>query len=322
LAEEKGEGISLSASYVVEGDLTEKQIEADVAQYLGWCSHGLPFRLHDVNEQLTGADKMSDVTVPIYIQFKKSTGLRAIASHPIKRRLNESSLQAIRRFRAHHELPDDPTLYFELRKLAEGATDFQHNILLAHHCPPSSYAIYVAPLHLNRRAYYDELCAGPRFLDDPWDWQFTELMTGWGFGAWLSRFDRQPFLRNHVSIPPHQQVNDHHHHYAYSTAGDSITWHSGEILERGTSRLSDFLTLRTRQLLSQEYDLPSPEQGLDVARQFLKTVEGPLDVFLDGDGPLDQLHNYGRWLWKEHGIRQILLLGRRDILTEIRSVRK
>lgn len=312
----------MGTSYIIEGDLTESQIEADVAQYLGWCSPDLPFRLHDVSEQLTGADKMSNVAVPIYIQFKKSTGLLPIGTHSLKRRANESQLQAIRRFRAHHGLPDNPTLFFELRKRAKGATDFQHNILLSHHCPPSSFAIYVAPLDLNRRTYSEELCAGPRFLSDPWEWQFAELISSWGLGAWLSRFDRQPFLRNHVSIPPHEQVSDHRHHYAYSTAGDSVTWHSPELLERGTSRLSDFMSLRTRQLLSAGYDLPSPEQGLEVANRFLRSIDEAPGILADGDGPIDRLHQYGVWLWKVHGIRQILLLGRRDELEEIRSLRK
>jgi hypothetical protein len=145
--------------------------------------------------------------------------------------------------------------------------------LLSHHRPPSSYAIYVAPLHLDRRVYYDELCAGPRFLSDPWDWQFTELTTSWNLSAWLSRFDRQPFLRNHVSIAPHEAVTDHRHHYAYSEAGDSVTWHSPEVLERGTSRLSDFMSLRTRQLLSPGYELPSAEQGLEIASHFQRTAD-------------------------------------------------
>ncbi len=109
----------MSASYVIEGDLTEDQIEADVAQYPGWRAHDLPFRVHDVNEQLTGADKMCDVVDPIYIQFKKSTGLHSVESLPIKPRSSESALQEIRRFRAGHDLPDNPTLFFELRKQAK-----------------------------------------------------------------------------------------------------------------------------------------------------------------------------------------------------------
>lgn len=43
----------------------------------------MPFRLHNGDKQLTGADKLYDVTVPIYIQCKESLGLRSIESRPI-----------------------------------------------------------------------------------------------------------------------------------------------------------------------------------------------------------------------------------------------
>jgi len=312
----------LKESYVIKGNLTEAQIEADVAQYLGWCSVDLPFRLHDVDEQLTGADKMSDVAVPIYIQFKKSTGLRPLATHPIKPRKNESPLQSIRRFREHHQLPDDPTLFFELRRRAENAIDLQHNILLAHHLPPFSYAIYVAPLHLNRKDYFEELFRAPRYLETPWDMRYANLRSGWKLASWLSRFDRQPFLRNHVSIPPHQKVDHHNHHYAYSTAGCSVTWHSGEIVESRTSRLSDFLSRRTRELLSLDYELPSPEQGLIAARRSLNSLNIFEEEILKGGEPLEQLLRYGQWLWNGHGIRQILMLGNREQLQATRSLQE
>lgn len=309
----------MSATYLIAGDLTERQIEADVAQYLGWCAEGMPFRLHDVNEQLTGADKLCDVTVPIYIQFKKSMGLRSFASQPIKRRVNESGLQAIRRFRALHDLPDDPTLFFELRKRAEHAADLQHNILLEHNRPPASHAIYVAPLYLDRRTYFEDLCHGPRFLADPWEWRESQILHGWWIRTWLSRFDRQPFLKGHISIAPHQRIDDHRHHYAYSVAGDSVSWHSPEIVERGVSRLSDFMSLRVRQLLTPRYELPSAEQCLGAASDILGAMDrNAQDIFGEG-GPVEKLHSYGRWLWKEHDIRQILLLGRRQLLERVRS---
>jgi len=312
----------MSAAYLIKGDLTERQIEADVALYLGWCAEGMPFRLLDVNEQLTGADKLSDVSVPIYIQFKKSTGLRSFPSEPIKRRANESTLQAIRRFRARHELPDDPTLFFELRKRAEGALDLQHNILLEHNRPPASHAIYVAPLYLDRRIYFGDLCDGPRFRTNPWDWRESQIWHGWSIGAWLSRFDRQPFLKGHISIAPHQRVEEHRHHYAYSVAGDSVSWHSPEVVERGVSRLSDFMSLRVRQLLTPGFDLPSPEQCLGVAIDIFRAADRSVEgVFGDG-GPVEKLHRYGRWLWKEHEIRQILLLGERKVLEDVRTIKQ
>lgn len=314
-------GLGVSATYLIEGDLTERQIEADVAQYLGWCAEGMPFRLHDVNEQLTGADKLCDVAVPIYIQFKKSTGLRPLSIIlPLKRRANESALQDIRRFRAKQELPDNPTLFFGLRKRAKGAVDLQHNILLEHNRPPASHAIYVAPLSLDRRAYFDELCDGPRFRDDPWSWQGSKIWHGWPIRTWISHFDRQPFLKGHISIAPHQRVEDHHHHYAYSIGGDSVSWHSPEVLERGPSRLSDFMSLRVRQLLSPGYDLPSVEQSLGVAMDLLREMDSPREQILGEGEPLEKLHSYGKWLWKKEEIRQFLLLARRKDLEEVRSL--
>jgi len=312
----------VSPSYIISGNLTERQIEADVAQYLGWCAEGMPFRLHDVNEQLTGADKLCDVLVPIYIQFKKSKGLRSLSSQPIKLRVNESPLQAIRRFRAKHELPDDPTLFFELRKQADGAQDLQHNILLAHNQPPTSHAVYVAPLYLDRRAYFDDLCSGPRFRHDPWDWRESLIWHHRTIGPMLRYFDRQPFLKGHVSIVPHERVDDHRHHYAYSIAGDSVSWHSPEIVERGVSRLSDFMSLRVRQLLTQGYELPSAEQSLSLAADILQTMDLAVERVLGEGGAVEKLHSYGQWLWKEYDIRQILLLGKRDEIEEVRSIKR
>ena len=313
----------MSATYVIRGNLSEGQIEADVAEYLGWCAAGMPFRLHHVDEQLTGADKLCDVTVPIYIQFKKSTGLHSIASRPIqRRRVDESALQEIRRFRAQHDLPDDPTLFFELRKRAKNAPDLQHNILLEHNRPPFSHAIYVAPLYLDRDKYWKDIFEGDRFRDDPWMWHESQIRHGWWLNSWISRFGRQPFLKGHISIAPHQRVEDHEHYYAYSQAGDSISWHSPEVLERGASRLSDFMSVRVRQLLTSGYELRSPEQCFDAARKIMETLDIVFDGVRGDGGPIEQLHQYGQWLWKEHQIRQVLVLGKRKILDEIRQMER
>ncbi|MFS8054246.1 hypothetical protein QD357_15545 [Rhizobium sp. BR 317] len=50
----------MSPSYLLKSQLSEKQIEADVSFYLGWCSNEMPFRLLDIDEQETGADKLFD----------------------------------------------------------------------------------------------------------------------------------------------------------------------------------------------------------------------------------------------------------------------
>ncbi|TRW25346.1 hypothetical protein FMM05_08565 [Flavobacterium zepuense] len=46
-----------------------------------------------------------------------------------------------------------------------------------------------------------------------------------------------PFLRGHISIPPHENVTTSEHYYSYSKAGTNIAWHSGEKIN-GDYRLS------------------------------------------------------------------------------------
>lgn len=292
--------------YKINSNLSEKQIEADVATYLGWCSKWLPFRLLDVDEQATGADKLFDVTVPIYIQFKKSFGLRPLSA--ISRTSGpEGPLQGIRRFRARHKLADNPTLYFQLREKAKTAVDFQHNVLFANHQPQRSYAIYVAPLILDRDVYYSDLCAGPRDLESPWMWQQGKMLTDWGPTSWLSRYDVQPFLRKHVSIAPHQRVDTHKHYYAFSEVGDDVSWHSPTPIDGGPFRLSDFLTQRTRELLNGGSGLPSPNDGLTAAVEALSLLNLNFDDILSGENAFEKLRSYGRWLHKNFAIRQFLL---------------
>jgi hypothetical protein len=295
------------SSFTIKGDLSEKQIEADVAMYLGWCSAGLPFRLLDVDEQETGADKRCDIVVPIYIQFKKSTGLKAAPPEGIRRRVNEGKLQGIRRFRQNKQLADDPTYFFQLRAKAETATDLQHNILLSHHRPQSSFAVYVAPLYLDRANYYDELTKGPRHLDSPWDWRRSDLHRVWDSFTWLSRFDLQPFLRNHISIAPHERVTDHNHYYAYSTAGDEVSWHSPSVIDVGPSRLSDFMSRRVKDIMLGTTDATLSD-ALEVAHNVLNDLGVPAEyVMRDAESSFDRLRNYGHWLSKEHSIHQFLL---------------
>jgi hypothetical protein len=46
-------------SFKLDSELSEMQIEADIATYFGWISpigNSAPFRLLDIDEQITGAD--------------------------------------------------------------------------------------------------------------------------------------------------------------------------------------------------------------------------------------------------------------------------
>lgn len=230
----------MNTGYRLHSELSEDQIEADVAGYLGqitplWSER---FQLKAVDEQLTGSDKLFDRFVPIYLQFKVSQGLRPLKSnliptHPFR------PLQQIRRFRCTNKINTDPVLYFRLRDMARTANDFQHNILRSLHDPPYQYAQYVAPLTLTIDEYNDLLKASlwnRLFTFDPFFYRPQHLFreTSRPFLGLI------PFLRGHISIPPHHDVTTSKHHYSYSKSGGKLAWHSGEKIV-GDFRLSTWL---------------------------------------------------------------------------------
>ncbi|MCB0707350.1 MAG: hypothetical protein KDC34_18665 [Saprospiraceae bacterium] len=216
--------------FKINSDLSENQIEADVASYLGSCSPFWKkrFRIISVDEQLTGADKIFNKFVPLYLQFKKSLGLKSLNKKLQKSNLR-TPLQKIREFRFTNSLSGSPILYFKLRDKAKTAKDFQHNILLSKHKPPSQFAFYVAPLTLSNLEYENKFQAEwwrSFIYADPF--VYGDINISDGANSYF--FHGIPFLRTHVSIPPHQKVTNSDHYYSYSKNGGDIVWHSGEKL--------------------------------------------------------------------------------------------
>ena len=71
-------------NYQIKSNLSEKQIEADIASYFGWISRNSPFRLLDIDEQLTGSDKkFYNSGFSFFMQFKVSNGLEPISKVPL-----------------------------------------------------------------------------------------------------------------------------------------------------------------------------------------------------------------------------------------------
>lgn len=312
--------VSGTPKYYIKGNLSEKQIEADVASFLGWCTppnEALPFRLLDIDEQATGADKLFDRGSAIFIQFKKSAGLKSTSVVAPSTRQGRSAQEDIREFRAKHGLADDPTLFFQLRQRAETAPDFQHNILLSYERPPYSRGIYVAPLLLDKDQYHAALhSSADRFLLDPFYYRLGHIVYA---RNWVSRLGAVPFLREHVSIPPHERVATHKHFYAYSEVGTDISWHSPSVVSREPSRLSDFLVSTLRQAVANG-DSMLPLEIL--SKNILETssalgFSAPESAL--NDSALDLLRLHGKWLKENHDIRQFLLLGNAQLIDEMRS---
>jgi len=304
--------------YLLKSNLSEKQIEADVAGFFGWCTpegEGQPFRLLDINEQTTGADKLFDVATPIYIQFKKSQGLKPIT--PAKSSGPQTPLTKIRRFRQKNGLECDPTLFFQLRQKAKTAKDFQHNVLLAHENPPSSRAIYVAPLILDKKEYAEALFNSTnRYLPYPF---YSTPSYRIHAGRQAKYFGSVPFLREHVSIPPHERVSSHRHYYAYSETGVDISWHSPQIRSLDPLRLSDFLMSVFSNALTNPQAMISTEGAATAAIEIGRELEYDEQTRSPDVTPLERLQIYGRWLWTTYDIRQFTLLGRSARLAELRG---
>lgn len=301
--------------YYLTGNLSEKQIEADVSSFLGWCTpDGMtPFRLLDINEQATGADKLYDRGVAIFIQFKKSTGLRSVRHVPSSSRKNRSPLETIREFRAEAGLQDEPSLFFQLRAKAPTAEDLQHNILLTYERPPQTRGIYVAPLILDKTAYSAALhnSIDWRFLVDPW---LDTLRHDIHMPGWVSYLGTVPYLREHVSIPPHERVRDHYHYYAYSEVGTDISWHSPDVIGREPSRLSDFLVATFRHALQEVEKMASLEALAERISEASRGAGFPDATRGSDESPVEFLGRHGRWLRSAHGIRQFILFANSEKL--------
>ncbi|MDJ1483488.1 hypothetical protein QNI16_23520 [Cytophagaceae bacterium YF14B1] len=308
-------------AFKIKSALSEKQIEADVTTYFGWISpinQRYPFRLLDINESITGADKLYDYVIPIYLQFKVSHGLKPLSFRiPIEIGLSKISslnkifgldkiigLNKIRAFRRKNELYDNPTLYFQLRERAATAEDFQHNILLKFANTGMSHAFYVAPLTLDMNSYRNMLYEeNNRFLQDPFFHKEIFIIQK----KWISALGMVPFLRGHISIPPHERVDTHEHYFSFSPSGTDIAWHSPNVISRDASRLSDQLVrilntnswtpIESYWRLLLEQDLVSNSDAGDNSQNFLYNLQ-----------------RFGRTLYEKHEIRQLLILSTKEFV--------
>jgi len=312
--------LASAPKYQLKGNLSEKQIEADVARYLGWCTpigDEVGFRLLDVNEQVSGADKLYDRATLIYIQFKKSNGLRSLSEIGSSTRKGRSKLEDIRDFRMSEGLECDPTLYFQLRAMSKTATDFQHNVLLRYESPPVSRAIYVAPLHLSIQEYQRDLFdSTSRFLLDPFYFRLPHSVR---YGKWAHPMGSVPFLRAHVSIAPHEPVSSSDHYYAYSQTGVDISWHSPEVVSRQPSRLSDFLVNTFNEVISNPEATLSIDGASEGVLSVGRSLGYPGSTDNSNESALQRIQGHGRWLDKTYDIRQFVLLADSGSLKRMRS---
>jgi hypothetical protein len=286
----------------LNSELSEKQIEADVATYFGWITpdiDAMPFRLLDVDEQLTGADKKFDWIIPIYMQFKVAEGLAPIS----KFNFLPSRLKEIQRFRKNNNLFHNPTLYFKLRDLANTASEYQHNILykLAH--KPNTFAFYVAPLTLHKSEYDNLLFdSSNRYLLHPYYYYREQKIRN---STYVSLIKGVPFLRAHISIFPHEEIKHSGHYYSFSPNGTEIAWHSPKYFPDEVTRLSDTLS-KILAISSNPDSWISIEEYAIVLSNYSNDFNLPL-INTDNKSPLQKIKEFGKNLYLKYEIKQILL---------------
>ncbi|WP_206365310.1 hypothetical protein [Sphingobacterium corticibacterium] len=120
-------------------------------------------------------------------------------------------------------------LVLKKRNKAKHANDFQHNILKNLHNPPAQYAFYVEPLTLSIKEYNDllDVTIFNRFFNfHPIDYEDLNIRSG----ILKYKLGLIPYLRAHVSIPPHEDVTSSDHYYSYTKGGTNIACHSGTII--------------------------------------------------------------------------------------------
>lgn len=294
-------------SYQVKSNFKEKLIEIDIARFLGCFTPilGRLYYLEDANEQLTGADLISEDTnaIPIYIQAKVSQGLKTISKVPASTRRNRSSLEDIREFRHNFSLDinDDYFLYFQLRKKAPTADDFQHNILMNYANTGFSHAFYVAPLIIEKNEYEKQFLDFHNFPFEPFYFHHYELRDR----NWTSYFGFIPFLRNHISIIPHERVDTHEHFYAYSKDGIDVTWHSPEYIDGNPSRLGDRIVKIMRDFYYSE-----KKETIKTLANKLREMPIMKSIEFDNDKAVNVIAKHGQILEKEYGIKQLIFTER------------
>jgi hypothetical protein len=268
--------MNIEMKYKLRSQISENQIEADIASYLGYITPiwARRYRLLSVDEQTTGADKLFDRFLPIYMQFKVSQGLQP--PKPIFTRPAESSLAKIIRYRRQNDLSGDPILYFQLRRLS--FRDYEHAL-------NSDWFMRLYP--------FDPFFHRELQIHDA-ETRRNVLLGG------------SPFLRNHISIPPHKRADTYNHHYSYSQSGGDVAWHGGELLA-GDFRLSTQLSVIMNYFYNNKEAGIQVEQFADFISAFSRE-HNLLDLVGVNNNPRYLIARFARVLRENWGIRLLVLV--------------
>ena len=245
---------------------------------------------------------------PFYMQFKRPSAYPDMSGSSIIRDRKRLNLSVSPR-----------TLYFDLRAKQTSHWDYQHNILyrLRRRLMAANLgdACYICPLFLDREAYrFNIHMAGLRRWPRSWrshPWDLEDVLVNASDKS--VNFNAIPVLKEHISIPPHTQVDHARHRYSFTESGTELCFHSPEALPEGCDSLAEFLRRVTGDVRSDENFIPV-ENAQKIFFEMYSQPDNrndqpliPEDFPRDEDGIRTWLH-WGDYLKKVHQIEQFALM--------------
>jgi len=259
-----------------------------------------PFRRFSIelfsksHERNSGADARLHGAIrnirPFHMQFKRPSAYPAKSrSHIITDRIKLGAGCSPHAF------------FFDLRKKKDTHHDFQHNVLYGIRkdllAADAGDAAYVCPLYLDLATYQSAAHRSGSHLwpalwrRHPWRLKDTTISSSSG----QVKFERIPFLADHITIPPHTLVTTANHRYSFTPLGDEICFHEPTRLPEGPQTLGKFLNGIGNRFLRDGGRL-TPENSMSLLNQLERTVYGDGEI-------LERLEDQPIARWMDFGFR-------------------
>lgn len=131
---------------------------------------------------------------------------------------------------------------------------------------------------------------------------------------WVSHIEFIPFLKEHISIIPHELVQTHNHYYSYSETGTDLAWHSPELLSEQPTRLSDILAQSVDECINENKfsSFKEIESSLNIEEEPYFPEES------NNLHPIERIQSKARHIYRKHRIRLIMLLGNRKYISKFK----
>ena len=244
---------------------------------------------------------------PFYMQFKRPSAYPDISSSSMVSERDAMNLSI-----------EPRSLFFWLLRKRANHNDFQHNILYRLHRRLRNRnlgdAAYLCPLFLDRSAYICHMhWAGigmwnPFWRDTPWNRKYVRVYReGEPFD-----FEHVPILAEHISIPPHDLVQDSNHRYSFNESGNDLCFHSPMALPERATTLSMYLNSIEQAFLGDEGKI-FPDTAFENL-QYLSGADGAEEALLVDKSALNPEDPIGGWLFwgdflrREYNIEQFAFI--------------